>query len=200
MGVEKPQVKYTQIFINNEWRNSVSGKTFPTINPATGEKICDVQEGDKADVDIAVTAARNAFKLGSEWRTMDASGRGRLLSKFADLMERDKTYLIRLETLDNGKPLAYSQWDVEESIRVIRYYAGWADKIHGKTIPMDGNFFSFTRIEPIGVCAQIIPWNFPILMFCWKFGPALSTGNTVVMKPAEQTPLTALYLCSLVKE
>ncbi|RWS19354.1 aldehyde dehydrogenase X-like protein, partial [Leptotrombidium deliense] len=172
MGVEKPQVKYTQIFINNEWRNSVS---------ATGEKICDVQEGDKADVDIAVTAARNAFKLGSEWRTMDASGRGRLLGKFADLIEREKTYLMRLETLDNGKPLASSQWDVEESIRVIRFHAGWADKIHGKTIPMDGNYFSDHSVE---LCNRI----------------ALSAGNTVVMKPAEQTPLTALYLCSLVKE
>ncbi|RWS25547.1 retinal dehydrogenase 1-like protein [Leptotrombidium deliense] len=200
MGVEKPQVKHTQLFINNEWRNSKSGKTFPTMNPSTGEKICDIQEGDKADVDLAVSAARSAFKLGSKWRTMDASLRGRLLSKFADLMERDKAYLIKLETLDNGMPFPYCQWSVEESIRAIRYYAGWADKIHGKTIPMNGNFFAYTRVEPIGVCALILPWNFPILLFGWKFGPSLAAGNTVVMKPAEQTSLTAIYLCSLVKE
>ncbi|RWS10468.1 retinal dehydrogenase 1-like protein [Dinothrombium tinctorium] len=200
MGVEKPQVKFTQLFVNNEFKNSVSGKTFPTINPATGEKICDVQEGDKADVDLAVKAAREAFKLGSEWRTMDASQRGKLLHKLADLMQRDFDYLVKLETLDNGKPLAYSRVDIDQAIKVIRYYAGYADKIHGKTIPMDGNYFAFTRIEPIGVCAQIIPWNFPVLMFSWKIAPALCCGNTVILKPAEQTPLTALYCSSLIKE
>ncbi|RWS29192.1 retinal dehydrogenase 1-like protein [Leptotrombidium deliense] len=200
MGIEKPTVKYTQIFINNEFRNSVSGKTFASINPTNGEKICDVQEGDAADIDVAVKAAREAFKLGSPWRTMDASQRGRLLYKLADLMERDLDYLSRLETLDNGKPIVAAKFEIEAAITLVRYYAGYADKIHGKTIPMDGNFFAFTRIEPVGVCGQIIPWNYPLPMMIWKIAPALCCGNTVVLKPAEQTPLTALYCATLIKE
>nr|AGN03871.1 retinol dehydrogenase 2 [Aurelia aurita] len=195
------EIKYTQIFINNEFRNSESGKTFPTINPCTGEKICDVQEGDKADVNIAVKAARDAFKLGSPWRTMDASEKGLLLIRLADLMERDREYLAKLETLDNGKPYSDSfGTDLALTIKCYRYYGGWADKIHGKTIPTDGNFFNYTRREPIGVVGQIIPWNFPLLMQAWKLAPALCCGNTVVMKLAEQTPLTGLYVASLIKE
>lgn len=176
----------------------VSGKTFPTINPATGKKICDVQEGDKADVDKAVKAARNAFKIGSIWRTMDASQRGHLLYKLADLIERDREYLARLETLDNGKPYkdAYDT-DLSLTIKCYRYYAGWSDKIQGKTIPVDGSFLCMTRHEPVGVCAQIIPWNFPLLMQAWKLGPALCAGNTIVLKTAEQTPLTANYVAAL---
>ncbi|GAB6018359.1 Aldehyde dehydrogenase X, mitochondrial [Chamberlinius hualienensis] len=193
-------IKYIQIFINNEWVNSVSGKTFPTVNPSTGKKIIDVQEGDKADVDKAVSAAREAFKLGSTWRTMDASARGTLLNKLADLVDRDADYISELETLDSGKTLANSKIDVLASSATFRYYAGWADKVHGKTIPADGNVFSFTRMDPVGVCGQIIPWNFPLMMAAWKIGPAVATGNTVVLKPAEQTPLSALYLASLVKE
>jgi len=197
-GVE---VKYNQIFINNEFRNSVSGKVFPTINPATGDKICDVQEGDKADVDIAVKAAREAFKLGSPWRTMDASERGILLNRLADLIERDREYLAKLETLDNGKPYSDSyNIDLSLAIKCYRYYAGYTDKLHGKTIPTDGDFFNYTRLEPVGVVGQIIPWNFPLLMQAWKLGPALCCGNTVVMKLAEQTPLTGLYTASLIKE
>ncbi|XP_076323860.1 aldehyde dehydrogenase 1A1-like [Tachypleus tridentatus] len=198
--MRNPEVKFTEIFINNEWRKSVSGKVFPTINPATGEKITDVQEGDKADVDKAVQAAKEAFKLGSAWRTMDASERGRLLNRFADLLERDKDYLASLETTDCGKPFKNALEDMEMGIKSIRYFAGWADKIHGKTIPADGNLFSFTRIEPVGVCGMIIPWNFPLLMMTNKLGPSLAAGNTVVLKPAEQTPLTALYAASLIKE
>lgn len=195
-----PEIKYTQIYINNEFVNSASGRTFPTINPTNGEKIIDVQEGDKADVDKAVAAAKEAFKRGSPWRCMDASERGRLLFKYADLMERDKEYLASLETLDNGKPYTSSISDLNFAIKVVRYYAGWADKIQGKTIPADGPYFCFTRHEPVGVCGQIIPWNFPILMYSWKFAPALAAGNTTIIKPAEQTPLTALYLASLIKE
>lgn len=195
-----PQIKYTQLFINNEWCDSVSGKKFPTINPCTGEKICDVQEGDKADIDKAVAAARKAFKRGSIWRRLDASKRGKLIYKFADLMERDISYLASLETLDNGKPFNDSVFDVNCAIDVMRYYAGWCDKNHGQTIPTDGELFTFTRHEPVGVCGQIIPWNYPVLMLAWKFGPALACGNTVVLKPAEQTPLTALYCASLIKE
>lgn len=193
-------VKYTQIFINNEFVDAVNGKKFPTINPATGEQICLVAEGDEADINKAVAAAKEAFKLGSTWRTMDASARGVLLNKLADLMARDADYIAKLETLDNGKPYKLAIGDVYGSIAHLRYYAGWADKVHGKTVPMDGNHFSYTRVEPFGVCGQIIPWNFPLMMFSWKIAPALCTGNVVVLKPAEQTPLTALYACSLIKE
>lgn len=200
MSTALPEVKYTQIFINNEWRNSISGKTFPTYDPSTGKKIADVQEGDKADVEEAVKAAKEAFKLGSVWRTMDASRRGELLHKFADLIERDSGYLAQLETLDNGKPVSAAAGDIYVSVKNIRYYAGYADKIHGKTVPADGKVMAFTRVEPVGICGQIIPWNFPILMFAWKIAPALCCGNVVVLKPAEQTPLTALYLASLLKE
>jgi aldehyde dehydrogenase (NAD+) len=196
-----PEVQFTGIFVNNEWRKATSGKTFKTLNPATGEVIAEVQEGGKGDVDLAVKAAQNAFKLGSEWRTMDASRRGVLLNKLADLMERDRAYLANLETLDNGKPFNDSYYaDVPMSIEVLRYYAGWADKNHGKVIPMNGPYFGFTRHEPVGICGQIIPWNFPLLMVSWKLGPALAMGNCVIMKPAEQTPLTALYMAELCKE
>ncbi|XP_037914605.1 aldehyde dehydrogenase, mitochondrial [Hermetia illucens] len=196
-----PEVLYTGLFINNEWHKSKSGRTFPSIDPTTEKVIAEVQHADKTDVDIAVAAARSAFKLGSPWRRMDASERGNLINKLADLMERDRTYLASLETLDNGKPFAMSyNVDVPMSIKNLRYFAGWADKNHGKTIPMDGDFFAYTRHEPVGVCAQIIPWNFPILMLAWKFGPALATGNTIVLKPAEQTSLTALYIAQLTKE
>jgi len=196
-----PEILYTGIFINNEWHKSSSGKTFKTFDPATGQVIAEVQEGDKADIDIAVKAAAEAFKFGSPWRRTDASGRGDLLNRLADLLDRDRVYLASLETLDNGKPYtaAYG-FDIPEAAQVLRYYAGWADKNHGKTIPMDGNYFCYTRHEPVGVCGQIIPWNFPVLMAAWKLGPALATGNAVILKPAEQTPLTALYIAQLVKE
>merc|ERR1712130_819423 len=199
--IRNPEIKYSQIFINNEWVNSASGKSFPTVNPATGETICSVQEGDKADIELAVAAARKAFSLGSAWRTMDASARGGLLNRLADLIERDRLYLASLESLDNGKPFqdAYNI-DLGLTIKCYRYYAGWADKNHGKTIPVDGPFLSYTRHEPVGVCGQIIPWNFPLLMQAWKLGPALATGNTVVMKLAEQTPLSGLAVAQLVKE
>ncbi|XP_064609679.1 aldehyde dehydrogenase 1A1-like [Liolophura sinensis] len=198
--IVNPEVKYSQIFINNEFVNSESGKTFPTINPCTGEKICDVQEGDKADVELAVAAAQEAFKIGSMWRTLDASRRGKLLHKLADLIDRDRVYIASLETLDNGKPYQSAYGDIYFSSEVLRYYAGWADKTTGKTIPVDGNFFCYTRHEPVGVCGQIIPWNYPMVMLAWKIGPALATGNVVIVKPAEQTPLTALYAAALIKE
>lgn len=196
-----PEALYTGIFINNEWHKSKSGKTFETLDPATGKVIAEVQSGDKADIDIAVNAAKEAFKFGSPWRRIDASGRGVLLNRLANLLERDRIYLASLETIDNGKPYtaAYG-FDVPASAKVLRYYAGWADKNHGKTIPLDGDYFCYTRHEPVGVCGQIVPWNFPLLMAAWKLGPALATGNVVILKPAEQTPLTALYLAHLVKE
>uniref|UniRef100_A0A4W5MFF4 Aldehyde dehydrogenase 1 family, member A2 n=1 Tax=Hucho hucho TaxID=62062 RepID=A0A4W5MFF4_9TELE len=191
----------SQIFINNEWQDSVSGKTFPVYNPASGEQICVVQEAEKADVDKAVQAAQLAFTLGSVWRRMDASERGRLLAKLADLVERDSAYLATIESMDSGKPFLPTLFvDLQGTIKTLRYYAGYADKIHGTSIPMDGDYLTFTRHEPIGVCGQIIPWNFPLMMTAWKLGPALACGNTVVLKPAQQTPLTCLYIGSLVKE
>jgi aldehyde dehydrogenase (NAD+) len=195
-----PQVKNQGLFIGGKWLDSVSGKTFPTINPATGQTICQVAEGDKADVDLAVKAARQAFESGP-WSRMNASDRGRLLNKLADLIESNKEELAALESLDNGKPYRDSlAADLALTIKCYRYYAGWADKIHGKTIPVDGNYFCYTRHEPIGVVGQIIPWNFPLLMQAWKWGPALSTGCTIVLKPAEQTPLTALRVAALAQE
>ncbi|KAH0619779.1 hypothetical protein JD844_014037 [Phrynosoma platyrhinos] len=192
---------WSKIFINNEWQNSESGKTFPVFNPAVGEQICEVQEADKLDTDKAVRAARLAFSLGSVWRRMDASERGCLLNKLADLVERDRVLLATLESLNSGKPFLQAFYvDLQGVIKTLRYYAGWADKIHGTTIPVDGDYFTFTRHEPIGVCGQIIPWNFPLLMFAWKIAPALCCGNTVVIKPAEQTPLTALHMGALIKE
>lgn len=198
--VKPPKVKDQPLLIGGKWQDSVSGKTFATTNPATGETICQVAEGDKADIDLAVKAARKAFESGP-WSKMTAAERGRLLNKLADLIEKHKDELAALESLDNGKPLRDAQAaDLPLTIKCYRYYAGWADKIHGKTIPVEGNFFCYTRHEPVGVVGQIIPWNFPLLMQAWKWGPALATGCTVVLKPAEQTPLTALRVAQLAQE
>ncbi|XP_035508281.1 aldehyde dehydrogenase family 1 member A3 [Morone saxatilis] len=199
--VKVQDIRHTKIFIDNEWHTSIRGRTFPTFNPATGVRICDVEEADKEDVDKAVEAAKAAGQRGSPWRRVDASSRGRLLHKLADLMERDRLLLATLETLDTGKPFLQSFFiDLDGSIKTLRYYAGWTDKIHGKSLPIDGSFMCLTKHEPVGVCGAIIPWNFPLLMFMWKIAPALSCGNTVVIKPAEQTPLTALHVGSLIKE
>jgi aldehyde dehydrogenase (NAD+) len=190
----------TKLLINNCWVPSESGKTFATINPSTGEEICQVAEADAADVEKAVKAARAAFEQGP-WKKMRASERGRLLNRLADLIEKNTDELARLETLDNGKPFSIAKAvDVMKTLACYRYFAGWADKIQGKTIPIDGEFFCYTRHEPIGVVGQIIPWNYPMLMQAWKLAPALATGNTVVMKPAEQTPLSALRIGELILE
>jgi len=198
--VKAPKVKDQPLFIGGKWQDSVSGKTFETANPATGESICQVAEGDKADVDLAVKAARKAFTDGP-WPKMNASERGRLLHKLADLVEQNQEELAALESLDNGKPYRDAIGaDLPLTIKCYRYYAGWADKIHGKTIPVEGPYFCYTRHEPLGVVGQIIPWNFPLLMQAWKWGPALATGCTIVLKPAEQTPLTALRVAQLAQE
>ena len=199
-AVKPPKVKDQPLFIGGRWLDSVSGKTFPTVNPATGETICQVAEGDKADIDLAVKAARKAFEQGP-WSKTSAAERGRLLYKLADLIEQHKEELAALESLDNGKPYRDSlNADLPLTIKCYRYYAGWADKNHGKTIPVEGNYFCYTRHEPVGVVGQIIPWNFPLLMQAWKWGPALACGNTIVLKPAEQTPLTALRVAQLAQE
>ncbi|XP_075260622.1 aldehyde dehydrogenase, mitochondrial-like [Convolutriloba macropyga] len=194
-------ITHKQLFINNEFVDAQSGKKMDVINPTTGDVICQVAEADEADVNIAVDAAVAAFDRKGAWRTMDASDRGLLLYRLADLMEKYHCELATLESMDNGKPyhIAYVA-DIVLCIKCIRYYAGWADKNQGKTLPVDGKFLTYTRHEPVGVCAQIIPWNFPLLMACWKLGPALSMGNTVILKLAEQTPLSALFLASLIKE
>jgi aldehyde dehydrogenase (NAD+) len=199
-AVKPPKVKDQPLFINGKWQDSVSGKTFATINPSSGETICQVAEGDKADIDLAVKAARKAFDDGA-WPRMSASERGSLLNRLADLIERDREELAALESLDNGKPYRDAQSaDLPLTIKCYRYYAGWADKIHGKTIPIEGNYFCYTRHEPVGVVGQIIPWNFPLLMQAWKWAPALAAGCTIVLKPAEQTPLTALRVGALAQE
>jgi aldehyde dehydrogenase (NAD+) len=193
-------ISATKLLINNRWVPSESGKTFATINPSTGEEICQVAEADAADVEKAVKAARAAFEHGP-WRKTAASQRGRLLLRLADLIEKNADELARLESLDNGKPVSVAKAvDVAASAGCYRYFAGWADKIQGKTIPIDGDYFCYTRLEPVGVVGQIIPWNFPMLMQAWKLAPALATGNTVVMKPAEQTPLSALRIGELIVE
>ncbi|MBV8830335.1 MAG: aldehyde dehydrogenase family protein, partial [Acidobacteriaceae bacterium] len=197
----KIPIKQTKILIDNKWVESVSGKTFETINPATGEVLANVAEADAADVDLAVKAARKAFHSKSAWRRMSASERGRLLNRLADLIEQNVDELATLESLDNGKPRHVARTaDLPLVIGCYRYYAGWADKIQGKTIPISGNYFCYTRHEPVGVVGQIIPWNFPLLMQAWKLAPALACGNTVVLKTAEQTPLSALRVGELILE
>jgi len=200
-AIKNPEVKFTQLFINNEFVNSVDGKTFDTINPATGQKLAAVQEAGVRDVDLAVQAADEAFKFGSPYRQMDATKRAALLFKLADLMERDKVYLASLECTNNGKPFKFAmEDDLPTAIGVVRFYAGAADKVGGSVLPSDGKMFAYTRYEPVGVVAAILPWNYPIEITCVKIAPAIAMGNTVVIKPAEQTPLTALYLAHLARE
>ncbi|QDT79670.1 NAD/NADP-dependent betaine aldehyde dehydrogenase [Gimesia maris] len=195
-----PQIRQTQLLIDGKWVDAISGKTFATINPATEEVIAEVAEGDAADIDLAVKAARKAFESGP-WSKMDARDRGRLIYRLADLIEENIEELAALESLDNGKPIRDSRAaDLPLVIDCLRYYAGWADKIEGTTIPIRGNHFCYTRREPLGVAGQIIPWNFPLLMVAWKWAPALTAGCTIVMKPAEQTPLSCLRLAELALE
>jgi aldehyde dehydrogenase (NAD+) len=194
-----PDVRLTKNLIGGKWVDADSGRTFDVFNPATGEVLAQVAAGSKSDVDKAVAAARKAFD--GPWSRFSARERGKLLFKFADLIEENADELARLEVLNNGKPIReVLAADLPLVVSTFRYFAGWADKITGETIPVDramGNFFCYTRREPVGVCGQIIPWNFPMLMLTWKWAPALACGNTVVLKPAEQTPLTALRLGEL---
>lgn len=200
-AIRKPEVKYTKLFINNEFVDSVKGTTFDTINPATLEKIAAIQEAKADDIDKAVKAAKAAFNFNSPYRLMDASQRGALLLRLANLIERDIVYLASLESTDNGKLFKDAlEGDIPTAIAALRFYAGAADKVSGSVLPVDGKNFAFTRYEPVGVVGAILPWNYPIEIFIIKVAPAIAMGNTVVVKPAEQTPLTALYLASLIKE
>jgi phenylacetaldehyde dehydrogenase len=190
------------LLINGKWVEAASGKLFATRNPATGAVLAEAAEGDREDVERAVRAARNAFESGP-WSIMPPNQRGRLLMKLADLVEKHAEELAQLESLDNGKPLAVARVaDIPLAADMLRYMAGWATKIEGSTLPISAGpqFLAYTLREPVGVVAQIIPWNFPLLMAAWKLGPALATGCTVVLKPAEQTPLSALKLGELVCE
>ena len=185
-------ISATKLLINNRWVNSQSGKTFATINPTTGQEICQVAEADAADVDIAVKAARKAFEHGP-WRKTSGPARAKLLHRLADLIEKNADELARLESLDNGKPLSIAKAvDVAATAACYRYFAGWADKVMGKTIPIEGNYFCYTRHEPIGVLRADHSLEFPAADAGLEAGPSLATGNTVVLKPAEQTPLSAL--------
>ncbi|KAI9902016.1 hypothetical protein N3K66_003833 [Trichothecium roseum] len=188
----------TGLFINNEWVEGVDKKTFETINPTTEEVICSVSEATEKDVDLAVSAARKAFE--GEWKQTTPQTRSTLLIKLAELAEKNTDLLAAVESLDNGKSITMAKGDVGAVVGCLRYYGGWADKIEGKTIDIAPDMLHYTKPEPIGVCGQIIPWNFPLLMFAWKIGPALATGNTIVMKTAEQTPLSALVFANLIKE
>ncbi|XP_031263171.1 aldehyde dehydrogenase family 2 member B7, mitochondrial-like [Pistacia vera] len=204
-AIEEPltpsvKVDYTQLLINGKFVDSASGKTFPTLDPRTGNVIAHVAEGDSEDVDRAVAAARKAFDEGP-WPKMTAYERSRILLRFADLLEKHNDEVATLETWDNGKPYEQAaKIEIPMVVRFFRYYAGWADKIHGLTVPADGEHHVQILHEPFGVAGQIIPWNFPLLMFAWKVAPALACGNTIVLKTAEQTPLSALYVAKLFLE
>lgn len=177
-----------------------SQRTFAVTNPANENKIADVAEGDKADVDLAVNAAESAFARGSAWRNSDPSGRAALLNKLAALVDRDNDIIANLTVLENGKSFLMAKGETYRFSQILRFYAGIVDKHYGKTIPVDGNFFTYTRKEPIGVVGVILPWNAPIIMIAFKWGPALAAGCTVVTKPAEQTPIAALHIAALTKE
>lgn len=185
-------------FINNEFIAGVEGKTFETVNPTDEKPITSVHEATEKDVDIAVKAARTAFE--GAWHNVTPSDRGRMLTKLADLFERDMETLAAIEALDNGKAVTMAKVDISNAAGCLRYYGGWADKITGQTIDTNTETLSYTRHEPVGVCGQIIPWNFPILMWSWKVGPAIAAGNTVIIKTAEQTPLSGLYAAKLIVE
>jgi aldehyde dehydrogenase (NAD+) len=190
----------TGVFINNEWRDGSDNTTIDLINPTNGTVYAQVSEATAKDVDIAVEAAHNAFQTTWGLHTPGLI-RGEMLWKLAQGMEKIADELAALDALDNGKTFGYARSiDVSASIATIKYYAGWADKNSGQQIETSEEKLAYTRHEPIGVCGQIIPWNFPLLMFAWKIGPALATGNSVVMKPSEMTPLTALRMCDLIKE
>ena len=195
--------KTRQMLINGKWVDAASGKTFPTYNPATGEVLAQIAEGDREDINRAVAAARAAFDSGP-WSKITPSERGHLIWKLADLVEKHGEEFAQLESLDNGKPLTIARVaDVPLTADIFRYMAGWATKIEGNTIPISAHgakFLAYTLREPVGVVGQIVPWNFPLLMAAWKLAPALATGCCVVLKPAEQTPLTALLLGELIQE
>jgi acyl-CoA reductase-like NAD-dependent aldehyde dehydrogenase len=191
--------KPKQLLIGGKWVAAKSGKTFETINPANEEVLALAAEGDKADVDEAVKVARKAYEDG-KWSKIGPHQRARYLLKIADLIEQNADELATLETLNNGMAISLARGMVAGAVDTFRYYAGWSTKIYGETNPSDPSMFNYTLREPVGVCGQIIPWNGPIAMLAWKVAPALACGNVSILKPAEQTPLTALRLGELILE
>ena len=192
-------IEHKKLLINNEWRDASGGKTMEVINPATEEVIATVASADKHDVDAAVAAARAAFN--GPWGQMSARERGRMVRKLADRLLERADEVARLETLHNGKPIFESrQIEIPAAAECFEYYAGWSDKIMGETIPVKGNYLTYTLREPLGVVAAIVPWNFPLLLAAWKVAPALASGNVVILKPASQTPLTAIALGEIAVE
>src|SRR5580704_13570681 len=191
-------VKSHRLLIGDERPDAADGRTFATLDPSTGREIAHVAHAGAEDVDRAVAAARAAFADGP-WASLPASGRERLMHALADAIEDRAEEIAQIESLDNGKPVGLAQYvDVNGAVAHLRYFAGWPTKIEGGVLPVSApNMLCYTRREPVGVCAQIIPWNFPLLMAAWKLGPALAAGCTVVLKPAEQTPLSALRLGEL---
>jgi len=190
----------TKLLINGQWVEPASGEYYDNVNPTTGQVIGPVAEGGAEDVDRAVKAARAAFESGP-WSTMHPADRGRLITKFAELVRANARRLAEIDAIDAGKPVTSSlRVDIPNAIDCLEYYAGWADKIHGETVPVRGHFFTYLLRQPVGVVGQIIPWNFPVMMAAWKLGPALATGCTVVLKPAEQSPLSAQVLGELALE
>jgi acyl-CoA reductase-like NAD-dependent aldehyde dehydrogenase len=188
-----------QLVIGGERVNAAGGRTFDVENPATEQIIAQVAEGDASDIDRAVANARATFESDG-WRKMSARQRGAIVYKLGELIAAHSDELARLETQNNGKPLFESQIDARLTADTFRYYGGWADKIHGETIPVDGNFFNYTLREPLGVIGAITPWNFPMSLAAWKLAPALACGNTIVLKPATQTPFTAIRMAELALE
>jgi aldehyde dehydrogenase (NAD+) len=192
-------VEHKKLFINNEWRDAAGGKTMEVINPATEEVIGTVASADRSDVDLAVQAARAA--LSGPWGSLSARERGRLVRRIGERLLERVDEIARLETLHNGKPIFESrQIEIPAAAECFEYYGGWADKVMGETIPVKGNYLTYTLREPIGVVAAIVPWNFPLLLTAWKVAPALACGNTLVIKPASQTPLTAVALAEVAAE
>jgi aldehyde dehydrogenase (NAD+) len=189
----------TDLFIGNEWRKSAAGERFKVTNPATEETLAEVAMGGQQDVDAAVAAARACLE-GEAWQKLSARKRGQLLHKAGDLLEQRSDMMARIETEQNGKPFFESKIDVAMTVETLRYYAGWADKLGGETLPVDGNFFTYTLREPVGVVGAIVPWNFPLNLASWKFAPALAAGCTVILKPASETPLSALAMADIMAE
>jgi phenylacetaldehyde dehydrogenase len=194
--------KQHKLFIDGKWIPAASGKSFPVEDPATQEIITHVPAGEKADIDRAVAAARRAFESGP-WSRLSPGDRSKLVWRLGDLLEKNREEFAELEALDNGKPVTNArQGDVQGSIDMFHYMAGWATRLNGETIPVSssGNWHAYTLREPVGVVGQIIPWNFPLMMAAWKLAPALAAGCTIVLKPAEQTPLSALRFGELIQE
>jgi acyl-CoA reductase-like NAD-dependent aldehyde dehydrogenase len=188
-----------QLLIGGKWVDSASGETFASMDPATDEELCQVALAGREDVDRAVAAAREAFDSGS-WSGLDPRKRTKVLLDLADKIEANAQTIAQIDVLDNGKPVAFAMGEAIHAAQVFRYFAGWTDKVYGETIPSSPNQFIYSLREAAGVCAQVIPWNFPTAMASWKLAPALAFGNCAILKPAEETPLSALFIARLAQE